>query len=105
MRQFLLNESLIGKMLVKPVISGGKTLLAAGIVLNAKHLSVLKAWGIRQVFLECNAEDVVENKIDNVLSAQTAIDTNVDYYFSKCINEDDLVCELRRLAKTLRRFP
>ena len=105
MRQSLLNVSLIGQTLVKPVTSDGKTLLAAGIILNAKHLSVLKAWGIRQVFLESDADENIENQINNALSTQINIDAVVDFYFSKCIDENDLVCELKRLAKTLRRFP
>jgi hypothetical protein len=81
--------------IAKPVVIQGKTLLTAGAQLSAKHIQILKAWGISDVWIEGSSE-LNDNSIDLDSEEFYDIKTKLDARFSKCI-ENDIIKELKRI--------
>ena len=62
----------------------GRILLAAGNILNARHLTIFKAWGISEVDIKGDREDMpaADSKIDPEILAKAEAEASVLFRYA-----------------------
>lgn len=81
----------------KPITAEGRCVINAGVALTAKHLQILKAWGIRSIYVEGDAGVTLE---DRLLSDDDKSDKMIalNLRFSRCKQSDEFLAMLKRIA-------
>jgi hypothetical protein len=91
----LIHNLVEGMTIAKPVIIQGRTLLTAGSQLSSKHIQILKAWGVSDIWIEGNSGQC-SDAIDIESEVFSEIKAKYEFRFSKCI-PTDVITELKRI--------
>lgn len=91
----LVNSLIEGMVIAKPVVINGRTLLTAGSLVSSKHIQILKAWGVNDVWVEGNSGEYTDAiDINNELFSE--IREKIEHRFS-CCTTDEVTQELKRI--------
>lgn len=91
----LVNSLTEGMVIARPVVINGRTLLTAGSTLSAKHMQILKAWGVNDVWVEGSSGEYTD-AIDINNESFSEIREKIDHRFSRC-STDEITQELKRI--------
>ena len=89
-----------GMVLDEDAISGGNTLLAAGAQLSAKHIDILRSWGILDIEIQdVSNADISAGEMKNLDSKQVAlIKEQLQPLFKLNDMDDPFIAELYRVS-------
>jgi hypothetical protein len=91
------NNLAEGMVVAKPIVLQGKTLLNIGVHLTCKHIQILKAWGVSDVWVAGEGTDENSGIINIEREEFRDVNVMISLRFSKCIR-CDVIQELKRIV-------